>query len=114
MEVWWSSAREKEGALWSFLEKTEKLHGFNDSVLDSNSRQWRRRVQNFEAVACKGFKLFQGQIKNFYNFQGHERESRYSGMQWKERVVGATHFTSLRAEFGRKFTATSVIYLMHL
>jgi hypothetical protein len=70
MEVWWSSAREKEGALWSFLEKTEKLHGFNDSVLDGNSRQWRRRVQNFEVVACKGFKLFQGQIKNFYNFQG--------------------------------------------
>jgi hypothetical protein len=37
---WWRSAREKEDALWSFLEekKTDKLRAFNGSVLDSNSR----------------------------------------------------------------------------
>jgi hypothetical protein len=31
-------------------------------------------VRNLEAVAWKGDKLFQGQIEDFYNFQGHTRD----------------------------------------
>jgi hypothetical protein len=32
-------------------------------------------VQNLEAVAWKGDELFQGQIEDFHNFQGHGRDS---------------------------------------
>jgi hypothetical protein len=32
-------------------------------------------VRNLEAVAWKGDELFQGQIEDFHNFQGHGRDS---------------------------------------
>jgi hypothetical protein len=32
-------------------------------------------VRNFEAGACEGCELFQEQIDDFHNFQGHGRDS---------------------------------------